>query len=134
GADAQKAAVLPDQRGTTPLRVRGRSEQGFVEHVLPVAGKFPLRDDFRLERMGASAVADDDYIGVRFYAGRRRRLQRTHAESAKRLHQSEAAALVVGQRMPLYDGAAIGAEPDRLGFGDQVADRHDQPVLADYDA
>src|SRR5580704_13841236 len=35
--------------------------------------------------------------------------------------------------MPLYGAAAFRGEPHRLGFGDQIADRQHQSILADQD-
>jgi hypothetical protein len=37
----------------------------------------------------------------------------------------------MGEDMPWDGAAARRGEPDRLGFGDEVADRQNQPVLAD---
>jgi hypothetical protein len=48
--------------------------------------------------------------------------------------QPEAACEVVGKRVPLHHCAVIRREPDRLGFGDQVADGEHQPILSDHHA
>ena len=106
-----------------------RGEQGLIEHVFPVAGEFALGDDFRLERVRAAAVADDDDFGAGSDGGGRAPLKRSHAERTERQYQAKTGALVVGERVPLHYGAAVRGEPNRLGFGNEVADCQDQAVF-----
>jgi hypothetical protein len=114
--------------------MRRRSEQRFVQHVLPVAGEFAPRDDLGFERMCASALADYQHIVADCAGGNRAPRQHRRLESSERLHQTETGDLVVSQRMSRDHRAAVGRKPDGLRLRDQIADRQNQTVFADHHA
>ena len=131
---ADQAPVVAHQRRAAPLGMSRRGEQGFVEHILPVARELPLVDDPRLERVRVAAVANDDYVVFGLDQSGRSLHERLDAETAERLHQAEAAGEVVCQRIALHHGAVVGGKPDGFGFGDQIADGKDEAVVANDDA
>jgi hypothetical protein len=49
----------------------------------------------------------------------------------ERQHEAHAGREVVRERMTLDDAVVVRRDPDRLGFRDEVADRHDEAVVAD---
>jgi hypothetical protein len=61
-------------------------------------------------------------------------LEPRRPEAGQRLDQAETRRLVVQDRPAADDVTAIGREPDRRGFGDQVADGQDQAIGADHRA
>ena len=81
-ADAEQAAVVSHYRRPAPLRMRGRSEQGFVEHILPVAGELAFVDDFRFQCMRTSAGTDDDDVVADCAGAGTAARQRRHAQAA----------------------------------------------------
>ena len=84
--------------------------------------------------MRAPAVADDVHLVAGSHRGGRAAFEQRRAQIAQRLHQPEAARLVVGERMAGDDYAGVGGEPDRLRLGDQVAYGEHESVLADHHA
>src|ERR1043166_3353328 len=57
--DGEELAAGADERGAAPLRMGGGGVDGFVEHVLPVAGELALREHRRAQRARPAAVAGD---------------------------------------------------------------------------
>src|ERR1041384_143052 len=54
--DGEELAVGADERGAAPLRMGGGGVDGFVEHVLPVAGELALREHRRAPRARPAAA------------------------------------------------------------------------------
>jgi hypothetical protein len=132
--DADELAVAVEQCRAAPLRMRGRREERLVEHVLPVAREFASRNEPRLERMRAAAMAD--HVDLAADRGRRAATarQRGCVERAERQHQAEPGDLVIRERMRGHGDARAVREPYAARFGDEVADRQHEPVGADHDA
>ena len=124
-----------EQRRAAPFRMRRRGEQRLVEQVFPVAGEFAAREHTRLQRMAAAAVADDEHV-----VGPDRRIRGRCARSAATSSLPSGSTSprpcdrIVGERVAGHDGAGMRGEPDRFGFGDQVADRQHEAVVVDDDA
>jgi hypothetical protein len=132
-ADAEQPPFGADERGAAPIRMRRRREDRLVEHVLPVAGELALAEHARLERMRSPAVPGDHHLVADLAGGGGAALERRQLEAPERLHQPEAARLVVGERETRDGGAVVGRQPYRVRLGDQVADGEHEPV-ADHDA
>ena len=123
----------PIRAGAAPVRMGRRREDRFIEHVFPIAGEFLLGDDAGGDRVLPSAgSANDDAFAKR---GRRRlaELQRRHVEFGKRLHQPEAGLLIIAKHVAGHRPTVAQREPDRVRFGDQIADGQDQAVAANDD-
>ena len=133
-ADPHQLAVAADQPAAAPERVRRGGEDRVVQHVFPIAGEFLAADHACLHRMMAAAAGGEHHLVAHLQAVGITHLERRQVEPAQRLHQAEAALLVVGQRMARHRAAIGGGDPDRLRLGDQVADGGDQAALADHDA
>jgi hypothetical protein len=58
---------------------------------------------------------------------------RAHSQRREREHEAKPGREVVRDGMPRDNGAVVRGEPDRLGLGDEVADRQHQAVVADHD-
>ena len=54
------------------------------------------------------------------------------AQIVQGLHQAETAFLVIRQRVARNSLTVIGGDPDRLGLGDEIADRRNQPGALDH--
>ena len=133
-ADADEAALLVEQRGAAPLRMRRCREERGVEQIFPESGELPLGENGGLERMRASAVADDVDVVVLRHRRRGTAFDHRHIEPAERQDEAEARGEIVGERVALHDRAVASREPDRRGLGDEVADREDEAVVANHDA
>ena len=133
GADADQGAVLRDQRGAAPERVRRRGEDGAVEQVFPMAGEFLAGDDGRGNRVPAAALGGDDRLVAGADPPAAADLDRRHRQAPERLHQPEPGLLVVAEHRRRHRAADAGGQPDRLGLGDQITDGQHQPVAADQD-
>ena len=122
------------ERGAAPFRVRRRREQRLVEQVFPETGEFALGEYRGLQRVRASAMADDEDVVV--FGDRRDRpaLEDGPSRAAQRLDEAEARRKVVGERVALHDRSVVTGQPDRRRLGDQVADRQGQAVVPDHDA
>ena len=59
--------------------------------------------------------------------------QHRRADPPERLHQPETGRDVVRERVPGHYRAIVGRDPDRVGFGDQITDGQDEPIVADDD-
>ena len=133
-ADADEVAVAVDQRRAAPGTRRRARPQRLVEHVLPVAGERPLRDDPRERRLVDAAVRRDHHrIGFRQAPGRAER-DRRRVEGHDRAQQAEAARVIVADDLRRQHAPAVVGDRDLVGLDDQVADRHDQPVAVDQHA
>ena len=133
-SDAEEPPRVVEERGAAPFRMRRRGEQRLVEHVFPVAGEFALGDHLRLERVRASAMADDEDIVVDRDRRGAAAFEIGRGELAQRQHQAESGREIVGKRMAGDRRPAIRREPYRFGFGDQIADSQRQAVFADHHA
>ncbi len=60
--------------------------------------------------------------------------QHGHRQGLQRLHEAEAGGLIEAQHVAGHLPAVAGGQGHLVGFGDQVVDRQDQPILADQDA
>jgi hypothetical protein len=86
-----------------------------------------------MERMPGAAVTDDEHIvtdrqRLRALARHGRRIERS-----ERQYQTEAAGLIVPERVRLADPATMAGEPNRFSLGDQITDGQDQITLAGAD-
>src|SRR4029077_13261436 len=110
--------------------MRRRGEDRFVEHVFPIAGEFLLGDDAGGDRaLPAAGAGDHDALADRGRGGLAD-LEPRHVELGERLNEAEAGLLVVAQNRAGPRAAVVEIEPDRLGFGNQVADGQHQTVAA----
>ena len=130
-AGADEVALCIDESRPAPLRVRRRGEERLIEQVFPVAGKLALRNQPGLERVVAAAVSDHECRIADIEFGRTAALKVGDGELAQGLDQAKAGCVVVGQRMPRHDRAAIGGEPDLRCLVDEVADSEDKTILTD---
>ena len=133
-ADADEIAGRPDQRGAAPVRMRRRGEDRFVEHIFPVAGEFLLGDDTGGDRALPSAGAADHDAFADRGGCELADFERRHFELGQRLNQAEAGLLVVAEHMARHRAAVIERDPDRVRFGNQVADGENESVAADEHA
>ena len=72
-------------------------------------------------------IADLQTVGIAHFKHRQVQL-------AQCLDQTETGFLVERQGMARHRLSVVGRNPDRLGFGHQIADRGDQAVLPDHHA
>ena len=133
-ADPQQLAILADQSGTAPERVRRRGVEGVVERVFPIAGEVLPADQGRLDRLLPPAAGGQDAVIAGPQPIRIADLQRRQIELAQRLHQREPGLLVDRQRVAGNGAAIVGVDPDRLRLGHQIADGDDQAGLLDHHA
>ena len=128
-ADADQLARGRDQRGAAPIGMRGVGEDRLFQQVFPIAGEFLPGGDLARHRARAPAGAADHDVVADFGRGRRADRQPIEIDAAERLHQAEAGDGIEAQRMAFDHAAVAEMQPDRLGFGDQIADRQHQSVI-----
>ncbi len=126
---SDQPAVGCNQCRAAPVRVRGEGEDGFIEHVFPIARKFLLgRDPTRERARAAARPADHDaFTDLRGFRGSEG--QRLNLDPAKRLHQAKSRLLIEAERMALDNATVAQMQPDRIRFGDQIADREHESVF-----
>src|SRR6185436_2309052 len=107
-----------------------RSEDRFVQQILPVACEFLFGEDGYLDGL-AGPIREDDTVPDPGF-GRIAEIERGKAESAKRLHKAKAALLVISKRMSGDGPPVMGRQPDFIGLGDQIADREYQAAFPNY--
>ena len=128
-AEAAEPAFAVDERRAGPAVVRRRREHGLIEHVLPAAREFLLRDDARVDALLLAAAAHDgDGVADRERIGAAE-LHRRAVQRQRRLDEREPAVEVVADDEAGHDGVAR-ADPEVLGLVHDVADRRDQAVVA----
>ena len=133
-ADAEQIAGGSDQRGTAPIRMRRRGKDRFVEDVFPIAGEFLFGDDAGRDRALPPAEAADHHALADRGIGGLADVERGHVELGERLHQAKPGLLIVAEHMARHRTAVTERNPDRLRFGNQIADGQHQAVVANEDA
>ena len=113
--------------------MRRRREDGLVDHVLPAARELLLRGDARFDHLRAAATAHHRHGVADSERGRAADLHAAAVQRQRRLHEREAAVEVIADDEPRHDGGAR-ADPQLLSLVHDVADRRDEPILADPDA
>ena len=129
----EEPPAYADQRGAAPMRMRRGGEERLIQYVLPVAGKLAPRDELGLERMLAAAVTGDDDIVADAAGSCSAPWKRRRGQLAERLHQSEAGRLIIGERMTRDRRTLVRVQPDGRRFGDQIADREHESIVANDD-
>ena len=133
-ADAEQPAVAPDERGAAPVRMRRGGEQGFVQHVFPVAGELALRDDAPGDGRAGAGVPGDDHRVAHVAFGARPELDGRSGERLEGLDEPEAGFLVGAHDVPGHGAAGLVGEPHGLRLGHEVADGQYEAGLADHHA
>ncbi len=121
-ADPNEPAVGADQASATPKGVGGRGKDRAIEHIFPIPRKFLPGDNPRRDRMAPAAFGGHDRAIARSDAQPDAEIDRRRVQSPQRLNETKAGFLVVGKDVTGNSTALCRSEPDRLGFGNQVAD------------
>ena len=111
-----------------------RGEQGFVQHVFPVAGEFALRDDAPLDGRAGAVVSGDDHRVAHVARGAHPQLDGRSGERLQGLDEPEPRLLVVTHDVSGHGDARLIGDPHGLRFGHQIADGQHEAVLADHRA
>ncbi|EGE60795.1 hypothetical protein RHECNPAF_1340044 [Rhizobium etli CNPAF512] len=130
--DTEQFAVGADQRCPAPCRMSGCGKDRFIQQIFPVAGEFLSGDDVCLNELADSIGKDDRIAGPG--GGRVTEIHGRSVENAERLHQAEAAFLIIGKGMGGNHPAVLGRQPDFLRLGDEITDGQHQAVVANDDA
>jgi hypothetical protein len=95
-------------------------ENRLVEQIFPIAGEFLPGDDICLDEFSDAIGQHDGIAGL----GRRRvaEIHRRRIQGSKRLHQAEAAFLIIGKCMGGNHAPLMGRQPDLFGLGDEITD------------
>ncbi len=81
--------------------------------------------------MAAAALGGHDGAVPGAHAHADAEIDRLEVQASQRLDETKAGLLIIGEDMAWDGAAAHRGQPNRLGLGDQVADRQDQTVPAD---
>ena len=114
--------------------MRRRTEDRFVEEIFPIAGEFLLGDDPRRYRALPSAGAADDDRFADLGPARLAERHGRRVEPGQRLDEAEAGLLIRAEHIAFHEPAVVEPQPDRFGFGDQIADGQNEAIAADQDA
>src|ERR1700751_955499 len=114
--------------------MRWGNEDRVLQKIFPVAGKLAPGNDLCIQCVVQAAVTNHRHAvaycgvggGAAFHDGR--------IEATQWQYEPEPRHLVVSQSVPRNDGALVGGQPDRIGFGDQVPDGEHQSIATNYNA
>ena len=122
---ADEISAVPPQFGCA-----GIGEDRFVEHVFPIAGEFLLGGDAPGKRARAAAGAADDDAFADFDALSRSQLSSTgRSILPSACTRPKPVSWSKPSAMTLHDAPVAEMQPDGFGFGDQIADGENEPIV-----
>src|SRR4029453_2524753 len=101
--NTNELALARNQRRAAPVWMRGVSEYGLVENILPIARQFLFSCDAAGKGGRAAACAPYDDAFTDFSDPRGADFKRRKIDSAKRLHQAETRFLIEAEGMSLHN-------------------------------